>query len=136
MPLTSNRKTITIYTPYRGSYIRSVIEDCIIRKDLDLIFKSNGVLPLDTIKLYIPIDNNYISDSKYYGVGWTIKAGQDRNASYITEGICSFDFSSYKEKDMEEALRRFEREVNYSRPLSIEEYSIEGGSLNHLEVIC
>lgn len=130
-----NTKTITIYTPHNGSYVRNVVRDCIIESDTDLIIKSQGLLPLNTIKIFIPTDN-YVPIDNYKGSGWTINLGPSKESSLIVEGVCNYSFKKV-DINIDTALREFEKSIKYRKPKIIKERIFnEISELNHLEVIC
>lgn len=127
---------ITIYTPHNGVYKRKVIKGCILIKDIELSFKSQGILPLNTCKLYIPYDSEFVDEKLFKGEGWTIKIGSDKKTSYIVEGICNFNFSKYGASDLPKAIREFESNYEYKKPKFIKKNYANSSSLNHIEVIC
>lgn len=131
----ASRASITIYTPNNGIYIKKVIPECIIRSAMELSFKSQGVLPLNTTKIYIPYDESYVDERFFNKVGWTIKTGSNKNTSYIVEGECDYNFPVDND-DISKSIRYFESNYVYMKPKFIKVNYMVNGNLNHIGVIC
>lgn len=132
-----DRVPVTVYNRVGDNYVRTVIKDCIWRNSPEVSFKSQGALPLDSIKLYIPNYEGYVSAKDYDGLyGWTITVGSEKNNTYIVEGVCDFIFNATNNKELSNQVREFEKNYNYHRANAIKENFIGGRHMRHLKVIC
>lgn len=131
-----NTATVTIYNRFGETYKKSIINDCLWRKTTDASFKSQGTLSLDTAKLYISNVEFYVGNHDYKGVDWTITTGNDKNRTYIVEGVCEFNFTATSERDMAEQVRAFEKTVNYRTPKSIDNNIVGDRNLDHIMILC
>lgn len=105
-------------------------------KDTNVSFKSQGVLPLDTIAIYIFNYANYVSSYEYKGSGWTVTVGNESNNTYIVEGICNYRFKANDPKELSNEIRQFEKSYNYKRPKLISENFIGSDNMRHIMINC
>lgn len=131
-----NKTPVTIYNKVGNRFIKTIIEDCVWKSSVEVSFKSQGALPLDSVKLYIPNYEGYVSADEYEGFGWTITTGSEKDNTYIVKGICDYDFTSKDERELANQVREFEKSYDYHRANAIKENFFGGRRMRHLMVLC
>lgn len=138
---TMNREPITIYNKVGNTYQKTVL-DGIWKQSTQASFKSQGVLPLDTVKIYIDDFADYVSYAYYKDLDdknglWTISIGNEQDDTYIVRGKCDFNFPvGDDERALHSAIRSFEKDYIYKRANLVKE-NINGAiTLKHVVIIC
>lgn len=131
-----NLTSVTIFNMIDGNYKRSVVKNCLWRMSSSSSFKTQGTLPLDTVKIYITDYLNYVSEENYNGNGWTVKLGSDKNKTYIVKGECDFNFTSNSDKEFYDKIRYFENNYEYVCPKSVDNNVVGIGDVDHIMIIC
>ena len=132
-----DRTPVTIYNKVGHSYVRTVVSGCIWKQSIEASFKSQGVLPIDTVKLYILNYEGYVPSASYDGhAGYTITVGNEINNTYIVKGLCDFDFDSLSERELADKVREFERNYDYHRANAVSENFVGSRRMRHLMILC
>lgn len=136
-----HREPITIYNKIGNSYQKTVL-DGIWKQSTQASFKSQGVLPLDTVKIYIDDFEDYVSYAYYKNLDdkdglWTISIGNEQDNTYIVRGNCDFNFpAGDDERALYNAIRSFEKDYIYKRANLVKE-NINGAiNLKHVVIVC
>lgn len=126
-----------MYTPINNIYKKTILKDCIWKQSTKVSFESQGLLPLDSVKIYIPNDNKYVEASNYKGNGWTMKAGVGKDNTYIIKGKCAYNFPIINtDRELAEVIRAFEANYDYRRAKVIKDNRVGSKRMDHLAVIC
>lgn len=126
-----DRVNVTVFT-YNGSgYDKHILRDCIWSNGVNVNIKTQGVLPIDSIKIQVPLVSN-----PGYPELWKIKSGDGFNASYVVEGIIDYNFIDGDKRDLERQIRDFESSVDYNRPLAVLDRTKGSPRMRYIEVIC
>lgn len=127
-----DRTNITMYTYDGTNYKRKVLRGCIVSYGVEANVRDQGVLPVDSINIQIPLNFN-----PGYNDLWHLNIGDGYSSDYIVMGTCKFSFTNgldTRERDNE--IREFEKQVKYYKPLAILERTKGSPRMRHIEVNC
>lgn len=127
-----DRTDITIYV-YNGKvYKKVILNNCIVSYGVQVEVKDKGVLPIDSIRIQIPLIDNDGYSSK-----WKLNVGIGYESDYVVIGNCKFNFNNeLLGRDAQDEIRSFEKEVSYYRPMAVLERTKGSLRMRHIEVIC
>lgn len=131
------REPITIYNKVNNGYKRTVVTG-IWKQSTEVSFRSQGELPIDTVKVYIEDLSNYVDTKEfgYDGQGWTITLGNERDNTYIVRGHLKFEFNNSSNRELVESIRDFEGKYQYKRANLLKDNSNGVRDIKHLLIIC
>lgn len=125
---------ITVYNKVGDTFKRTVIQDCIWKQSTKVSFRSQGRLPIDSVKIYVKDYSNYSQDNEAYG--WTVKVGDEKKITYIVKGECYYEFDSIDENSLSKQTKEFKSKFDYKTVKSYTENFYGSGRISHLLIIC
>ena len=130
---------ITVYNYDGTTYNKTILKNCFWRQKIELVVKGVGVMPVDIVKLFIPIgyeNTEYVRSSEFANKGWTIKTGADKKGSYIVRGKCKHDFPSLpSKKELEDSMREFMDNNIYHKAKTVRDTRDSTPNTWHVEVM-
>lgn len=134
LPPGVNPEPVTIYNKMaNGNYKRTVIQGYWFTS-LNKAVHSRGVLPLDTVSIYIFNTDNYVPQGSSLKLkNWTVGIGSSSFDTYIFRGIVD-----YKIEDNRESIRKLDELYKdvYKKPKVVEDNRQGLKSHRHLVIIC